>query len=143
MSIFFSHLVGESLNSRARHARRAARSVALGAVASMLAIGAFSTTEAAAESSASAAVDLNRATAEELAELPGIGDAKAAAIVSHRKASGAFRSVEDLERVRGIGPALVTKLRPLVTFGAGRPKGTSPQTGAAGGGRSVSPPSKK
>jgi len=63
-------------------------------------------------------VDLNRASAEELATLPGIGAAKAAAIVEFRTSSGAFTSLEELEAVRGIGPALVAKLRPHVTLGS-------------------------
>lgn len=70
--------------------------------------------------SPTALVDLNRATAEELAILPGIGAAKAAAIVEYRKSSGAFASIGDLEAVRGIGPALVTKLRPHVTLGSSK-----------------------
>jgi competence ComEA-like helix-hairpin-helix protein len=69
------------------------------------------------------ALDLNRASAAELEALPGIGAAKAAAIVAHRDASGAFHSVDELEAVRGIGPALVEKLRPHVTLG---PKGPAP-----------------
>lgn len=76
-----------------------------------------------------ARVDLNRATAEELASLPGIGAAKAAAIVEYRNASGAFGSVDELEAVRGIGPALVKKLRPHVTLGS--PRGAlSPSAGS-------------
>jgi competence protein ComEA len=63
-------------------------------------------------------VDLNRASAEELATLPGIGAAKAAAIVEFRTSSGAFASLDELEAVRGIGPALVAKLRPHVTLGS-------------------------
>ena len=63
-------------------------------------------------------VDLNRASAEELATLPGIGAAKAAAIVEFRTSTGAFASLEELEAVRGIGPALVAKLRPHVTLGS-------------------------
>ena len=63
-------------------------------------------------------VDLNRASAEELATLPGIGAAKAAAIVEFRTSSGAFASLEELEAVRGIGPAPVAKLRPHVTLGS-------------------------
>jgi competence ComEA-like helix-hairpin-helix protein len=77
-------------------------------------------------------LDLNRASAAELEALPGIGAAKAAAIVAHRDASGAFRSVDELEAVRGIGPALVEKLRPHVTLG---PRGSAP----SGGKRVVSP----
>jgi competence protein ComEA len=71
----------------------------------------------AGEATSASLVDLNRATAAQLAELPGIGEAKAAAIVAYRVESGAFRSVDDLEQVRGIGPALVGKLRPLVKLG--------------------------
>ena len=60
-------------------------------------------------------IDLNRASAAELDQLPGVGPATAAAIVAHRDANGPFSSVDDLEAVRGIGPAKVEALRPLVT----------------------------
>lgn len=85
--------------------------------------------------SAESRIDLNRADAEELAELPGIGAAKAAAIIEHRTENGAFQSVEDLEAVRGIGPALVAKLRPLVTLGIRRDASLkkSPSAAAAPG----------
>ena len=61
-------------------------------------------------------VDLNRATAAELDALPGIGPATAQAIVDHREANGPFASVDDLEQVRGIGPAKLATIRPLVTL---------------------------
>ena len=60
-------------------------------------------------------VDLNSATAAELDELPGVGPATAQAIVSHRDANGPFASVDGLADVRGIGPAKLEALRPLVT----------------------------
>jgi competence protein ComEA len=60
-------------------------------------------------------LDLNRATAAELDALPGVGPATAAAIVAHREANGPFPSVDDLEQVRGIGPAKLDGIRPLVT----------------------------
>ncbi|HIF94655.1 MAG TPA: helix-hairpin-helix domain-containing protein [Myxococcales bacterium] len=71
---------------------------------------------------ANAPVDLNRATAEQLEALPGIGAVKAAAILAVRDTKGGFQSMDELEAVRGIGPALVKKLRPLVRIGK---KGTS------------------
>lgn len=55
-------------------------------------------------------VAVNRADAEELATLPGIGPRLAEAIVAERRRNGPFRSPDDLQRVRGIGPALVTRL---------------------------------
>lgn len=60
-------------------------------------------------------LDLNRATAEQLDALPGVGPATAAAIVAHRDRNGPFPSVEGLLDVRGIGPAKLDGLRDLVT----------------------------
>jgi competence protein ComEA len=57
-------------------------------------------------------VNVNTATAEELARLPGIGDAKARAILDYRKEKGAFKSVEQLREVKGIGDAALERLRP-------------------------------
>ncbi len=60
-------------------------------------------------------VDLNRATADELEELPGVGPATATAIVTERERNGPFVDVDDLDRVPGIGPAKLAALRDLVT----------------------------
>ena len=68
-------------------------------------------------------LDLNRATAAQLETLPGIGAIKAAAILAVRETRGGFQSMEELEAVRGIGPALVAKLRPLVVLGTKQAKG--------------------
>lgn len=54
-----------------------------------------------------APVDLNGATLDQLDGLPGIGRAKATAIVAHRTVHGPFRSFDDLSAVSGIGPATV------------------------------------
>jgi competence protein ComEA len=62
-----------------------------------------------------APVNLNTATAAQLDALPGVGPATAAAIVRDREAHGPFRTVDDLARVRGIGPAKLDQLRNLVT----------------------------
>jgi competence protein ComEA len=60
-------------------------------------------------------VDVNRATAAELDELPGVGPATAAAIVTERERNGPFTGVDDLDRVPGIGPSKLEALRDLVT----------------------------
>ena len=65
-------------------------------------------------------VDLNRADAGELDQLPGIGPVLAGRIVEHRRTSGPYRSAEDLLAVRGIGPALFERLRDRVTVGPGQ-----------------------
>ena len=69
--------------------------------------------------SARVALDLNRATAAALDALPGIGPVLAGRIVAQRARAGAYRRVEDLLLVPGIGPRLLERLRPLVTVGAG------------------------
>ena len=71
-------------------------------------------------------VDVNRATAAELATLPGIGDELARRIVAYREAHGPFRRPADLGAVAGIGPETVKKIAPLVTTGAEAPKNAAP-----------------
>lgn len=66
---------------------------------------------------APAKINLNTATGAELENLPGVGPALAARIIEHRKAHGPFRSVEQLDGVKGIGPKLMEKIRPLATVG--------------------------
>jgi competence ComEA-like helix-hairpin-helix protein len=61
-----------------------------------------------------ALVDLNRADTLALRDLPGVGPALARRILEARS-RGPFRTVDDLLRVRGIGPATLARLRPLVT----------------------------
>lgn len=57
-------------------------------------------------------VDINTADAETLAmALDGIGLAKAREIVAFREQNGEFKSIEDLELVRGIGPATIARNR--------------------------------
>jgi competence protein ComEA len=60
-------------------------------------------------------VDLNEASRAELLQLPGIGPALADRIEHYRQTSGGFRSVEDLRKVSGIGPAKLEQVRPFVT----------------------------
>jgi competence protein ComEA len=56
------------------------------------------------------AVDVNAASADDLAALPGIGPQRARRIISHREAHGPFRAVGDLAAVPGIGPATARRL---------------------------------
>jgi competence protein ComEA len=64
---------------------------------------------------ASGPINVNTATAEQLEALPGIGPTLAAAIVQERERNGAFRSVDDLDRVPGIGAGRLAQLHDLVT----------------------------
>ncbi len=63
-------------------------------------------------------IDINSASEEQLQALPGVGPKTAASIVSYRESQGDFEVVEDLLRVRGIGPAKFEKIRQLVTIGS-------------------------
>lgn len=73
-------------------------------------------TAAEAGASDSGLVSLNRATAEELDSLPGIGPALAERIIEHRTASGGFSSITQLQEVSGIGEKVFAQLEPLVTL---------------------------
>lgn len=61
-------------------------------------------------------VNINTALADELVTLPGIGPAKAAAIVSFREKNGPFGTLEDLAQVSGIGPKTVETLKDHITL---------------------------
>jgi competence protein ComEA len=63
-----------------------------------------------------AKVNVNTASAAELASLPGIGPSKAQAIVEHR-AKEPFTRAEDLRKVKGIGPKLYDAIREQITVG--------------------------
>jgi competence ComEA-like helix-hairpin-helix protein len=72
-------------------------------------------------------VNLNTATSEELQQVPGIGPATAGKILQMRKTYGAFKSVDDLLAIRGIGPKRLEKMRKYLTVGKpGAPKPTTP-----------------
>jgi len=62
-----------------------------------------------------APVNINTATVEELAKLPGVGEVIAQRIVNHREKSGKFKKVEELLVIRGISRKKLEKLRPLIT----------------------------
>ena len=65
-------------------------------------------------------IDLDRAPAVELARLPRVGPALAARIVAHREVHGPLGSLEALDGVPGVGPALLEAVRPHAAFSSGR-----------------------
>lgn len=69
------------------------------------------------KSSPPISLNINSASFEELStKLKGIGKAKAAAIIEWRETNGKFTSLEDIDEVRGIGPAILEKNRALIRF---------------------------
>lgn len=66
-------------------------------------------------SSQSSSVNINNADATVLSTLPGIGAAKAEAIISYREQSGAFKEKQDLMKVSGIGQKTYEKLEALIS----------------------------
>ena len=70
-----------------------------------------------------AAVNINTATVDELKNLPGVGPAKAAAIVEYRSRNGNFKSVEELKQVKGIGDGIFNRLKDEATISAVPAKG--------------------
>ena len=56
-------------------------------------------------------VNINTATAAELDLLPGVGPVLALRILEYRRTHGPFRRVEDLDQVKGIGPAKLAKMK--------------------------------
>jgi competence ComEA-like helix-hairpin-helix protein len=65
-------------------------------------------------------LDLNRASADELDGLPGVGPKTAERILEDRRVHGPFKKPRDLTRVKGIGPKTLERILPHVTVGAPR-----------------------
>lgn len=63
-----------------------------------------------------ARININQATAEQLSSLPGIGPAKAKAIIAAREQQGNFTNSADLQAVKGIGKKTAARLDPLISF---------------------------
>lgn len=68
-------------------------------------------------SSTTELVNINTASIAELDTLPGIGPTTAQKIIDYREQNGAFRNIEDIVNVSGIGPASYERLKDLITVG--------------------------
>lgn len=66
-------------------------------------------------SSSANLININQADANLLTELPGIGPSKAKAIIAYREQHGAFNKVNDITKVKGIGPKMFAKLRDKIS----------------------------
>src|SRR5579862_3546988 len=80
-------------------------------------------------------IDINSASSAQLQEVPGIGPATADKILQMRKSYGAFKSVDDLTAIRGIGPKRLEKMRKYLTVGK-----TASQSKPAGAPKPATPP---
>jgi competence protein ComEA len=68
-------------------------------------------------------LDLNRASADELEALPGVGAVLAQRVIAFRTSAGGFRTIEDLREVKGIGSKKFDRIKSLVTVSAPRSRG--------------------
>jgi len=93
---------------------RTARASLLALLAALGVLFAAVPLQAADDGTLTGVVNINTATAEELQLLPGIGEARAKAVLALRKKSGGFKSVDELAQVKGIGATAVDRMRPYV-----------------------------
>jgi len=59
-------------------------------------------------------ININKASLEELVQLPRVGEAVAKRIIDYREKNGPFKTVEDLKSVRGIGDKVFDQIRPSI-----------------------------
>jgi competence protein ComEA len=61
-------------------------------------------------------VNINTADLDTLVLLPGIGPSKAQAIIQYREQNGLFMRIEDIQKVKGIGPSTFDSIKDLITI---------------------------
>jgi competence protein ComEA len=79
--------------------------------------GAVPASTGSTESAQSQTVNVNRASVDELTQLPGVGPALAQRIIDFRAQHGPFTTLDDLDAVSGVGESLLSKIAAYVTFG--------------------------
>jgi competence protein ComEA len=77
-------------------------------------------------------VNINTANSEQLQLVPGIGPATADKILQMRKSYGAFKSVDDLLAIRGLGPKRLEKMRKYLTVGKSGAQHATPAKACSG-----------
>jgi competence protein ComEA len=80
---------------------------------------------AAAQAAPEGKLNLNTASVEQLATLPGVGEKLAARIVDYRQKAGAFKSVQELMNVKGIGERNLERIQPYLSLGEPAAKGSA------------------
>jgi competence protein ComEA len=70
---------------------------------------------------ASAPINLNTATAQQLETIPGVGAKMAERIIDYRQKNGGFKKVEDLMNISGVGEKSFLKMKPLITVTPTKP----------------------
>jgi competence protein ComEA len=73
---------------------------------------------AAAKPAPTGKINLNTASAQQLTELPGVGEKLAARIVEYRQKSGGFKNVQELMNVQGVGEKNLAKIQGFLTTDA-------------------------
>ena len=89
---------------------RKSHSLVIATLLTLAALGAL------AQDSPAGVVNINTATAEQLAYLPGVGPKTAEEIIAYREANGAFKKLTDLMQVKGIGDKTFERLQPYITI---------------------------
>jgi competence protein ComEA len=76
----------------------------------------FSLISGFAQAESDSPININQADVATLSQLDGIGESKAQAIVAYRESNGPFKSVSDLENVKGIGEKTIAKNQPRLNI---------------------------
>ena len=99
--------------------------VALGLALALSLVVSAGVAVAAPKAAPAGKVNLNTATAQQLAELPGVGEKLAARIVEYRQKSGGFKATQELMNVQGVGEKNFARIQPHLTLGGETAKAAS------------------